>query len=199
MRLLAHFISVIFHPLIVPTLGATFIAYTDPFPFRNNLLFSVLSLVFVGTYLLPLLSILLLIRLGVVSNHHMPNRRERKWPLRLSLIFSGLTFFVLQYLQIHPTLSRLMLGVTMSIWAALLISREFKISLHMTAMGGLVALVFAESIMNQALFFNAVALALLIAGSVGSARLYLEAHHPMEVYSGFLMGFSLIMANLLIL
>lgn len=198
MRLLAQFISVIFHPLIVPTLGATFIAYSDPFPFRNNLLISILALVFFGTYLLPLISILVLIRLGVVSNHHMPDRQERKWPLRLSLFFSGLTFLMLQYLQIHPTLSRLMIGVTMSIWAALLISHEFKISLHMTAMGGLVALVFAESIMNQALFFNELSITLLIAGSVGSARLYLEAHHPMEVYSGFLMGFSLIMVNLLI-
>jgi membrane-associated phospholipid phosphatase len=198
MRLLAQFISVIFHPLIIPTLGATFIAYSDPIPFRNNLLFSVLGMVFIGTYLLPLLSILVLIRMGVVSNHHMPNRKERKWPLRLTLIFSGLTFFVLHNLQIHPTLARFMLGVTMSIWAALLISHEFKISLHMTAMGGLVALVFAESILNQLLFFNEIALALLIAGSVGSARLYLKAHHPLEVYSGFLLGFSLILMNLLI-
>jgi len=198
MRLLAQFISVIFHPLIIPTLGATFIAYADPIPFRNNLLLSVLALVFTGTYLLPLISILVLIRLGLVSNHHMPDRQERKWPLRMSLFFSALTFMALEFLQIHPILTRLMLGVTMSMWAALWISKTFKISLHMTAMGGLVALVLAESILNHSLFFNEIALALLIAGSVGSARLYLQAHDPVEVYSGFFMGFTLIMANLLI-
>lgn len=198
MRFLALFFSIVFHPLIIPTLGATFIAYTDPIPFRNNLLISVLILIFIGTYLLPLIGNLILIRRGVITDHQIPDRNERKWPLRIALLSTAITFLVLNYLQIHPLVTRLLLGTAMSIWAALLLTAEFKVSLHMIAMGGLVAVVLSESIVNQLLFFPELATAIGIAGIVGASRLYLQAHDPLEVYSGFLLGFSLILSNLLI-
>jgi membrane-associated phospholipid phosphatase len=63
-------------------------------------------------------------------------------------------------------------------------------SAHMTGTGGLLAIVIVLSMKFPT--FKALyplLLAILLNGIVGSARLYMDSHKPLEIYLGLIFGF----------
>jgi membrane-associated phospholipid phosphatase len=73
-----------------------------------------------------------------------------------------------------------------------LITSFWKISAHQTAMGGWVAVVavLSTKFTSEPLFYYLL-LIILLSGLFGTARLYLNAHRPAEIYGGFLLGFGI--------
>jgi membrane-associated phospholipid phosphatase len=68
----------------------------------------------------------------------------------------------------------------------------------MVALGGLMALIlFIAFYLKVNLSFYLI-LAALITGMTGSARLLLKAHTPGEVYGGFILGFVVVMASMIL-
>ena len=86
-----------------------------------------------------------------------------------------------------------MLGGLITLLITLLITIRFKISIHMVGMGGLMALIIFISFYLKVNLSFYLILAVLIAGITGTARLQLKAHNPVEVYSGFILGFAVVM------
>ena len=70
-----------------------------------------------------------------------------------------------------------------------IINLKYKISAHMVGIGGLLG---SLIVVSYVLKYNAVpqlSVLVLLAGVIATCRLYLKAHEPKQIYSGFFLGF----------
>lgn len=111
----ANIISHLFHPLLMATYGCliVFFGLTDtiyfiftPFKLKLVLTFTIFSF----TFLLPVLNLLILYKLGYVSSLMVEHRRERTFPLLMtSLCYFGL-FYMIYDFNIWPAIKLFILG-----------------------------------------------------------------------------------------
>ena len=197
---LSKFISIILHPIFMPLLAFHLTLETLPY-----LVFSIskylnyiYGIVIFCTIILPLLSIFFLMRKGRVGSLEMSNHKERSLPLFITVLWMSLGFFMLNNILLYaPLLKAEILGSILIILFASIISKFWKISLHLLAMGGVVgvfiALQFIEGgVMYLLLFF------ILLSGILGAARIAQKAHNHTQVYMGFLLGMSVELITLLL-
>ncbi|HXK99800.1 MAG TPA: hypothetical protein PLE90_00115 [Dysgonamonadaceae bacterium] len=193
MKLLAHIISAIFQPLLMPVYNVLLLfIYTDQFrvTYADHFL-EILLPVFVFSFAIPSLSILLMYRMRIISNISLDIRHERFIPYIFTLISYG--FMIYFYQKMGMPFWFIMLNVASVIVMALAIVVTFwwKISAHMFGVGGLMGGVMAVSHYVEHVTPHYLIMALfLISGLVGSSRLLLKKHTPAQVYTGFLLGFT---------
>ena len=196
MRLLAHIISAVFQPLLMPTL----VFYTVLFHVDNstNLTeqgqWSVLSLVFLTTCLIPVMIILLFRMVGVVKDLQMTDRKDRRFPF----LFVSIFYLVVTYLFMNqpildrsPILMISLMGITAVVLLTNFITYFWKISAHAAGVVGWLGFVVVLGNRfpgNNTLVLPLVA-AILLSGIVIWARLYLNAHRPKETLAGSVLGF----------
>lgn len=77
------------------------------------------------------------------------------------------------------------------------ITFRWKISMHMTAIGGLCGFLLVWGMNYQGDVRNAFILFLLLSGILATSRLYLKKHTPLQVYLGFLFGLFFVFGILL--
>jgi len=152
-----------------------------------------LLMVFLTTYVIPLLSIVMMKLTGNISSFHMETKDERVFPFSMiSLFYMVATYFFYLKFQVDPVLILAMASITVCVILLTSLTFFWKISAHMTGVSGLMAIVAAISIKYPTNFQLEILLgSIVLAGLIGSARLYLNAHRPFEVYMGFLLGFSI--------
>jgi len=189
----AKIISVIFHPLLIPTFGliilfntGTYLSYT---PFSVQLILYLR--IFFATYLLPISLIILLYKIGVIENILLNTKQDRTFPLLVSGVSFLLAYYLLLQFQIGlpAILVNLLLVSCVSVFANFGINFFWKISSHTIGIGGLTALAlsmfFQLNINTLALFSSLI----FLSGLLATARLFLQEHTPAQVYVGFLLGF----------
>ena len=71
----------------------------------------------------------------------------------------------------------------------LLVSLRWKISLHLTGMGALTAMLVVMNFIGVGNMFVPLAVVVLASGALASARLYLGCHNGAQVFAGFCGGF----------
>ena len=189
----AKIISHLFHPLLMATYGCliVFFGLTDtiyfiftPFKLKLVLTFTIFSF----TFLLPVLNLLILYKLGYVSSLMVEHRRERTFPLLMtSLCYFGL-FYMIYDFNIWPAIKLFILGGGLCIFFAAIVTLWWQISAHMIGIGGLIGALFAICYFMQMPILMAICACLIIAGCIGFARLKLNAHTPAQVYVGFIFG-----------
>jgi hypothetical protein len=196
----ARIISVLFHPLIIPTLGVmlifnsgTYLAYL-PFEYKKM----ILLIVFLCTFIIPLSILPFFFYQKMIMDINMPRPRERFTPLVISFIFLIFCYFLLKRIPVPPDYFNFCLGCAASVLATLFLLLKWKISLHMVGLGGLAGLISYIIIKMQVNLGFYFVLAVLAAGVTGTARLILEAHKPFEIYAGFLAGFLIIVSVMFI-
>ncbi|MDY0084962.1 MAG: hypothetical protein RBR84_03485 [Bacteroidales bacterium] len=197
-KLIAKILSVLFHPLLIPVWAyfaliwqADLILLRIPY----NMIWKLAGLIFMTTFLFPLSIIYLMLRFGLISSLQMPLRQERIAPLLITAVFFYLTYYLLKHLQIAPVLYVYMLGATLLAIIASAISLWWKISLHMIGLGAITGTFAGLVLLSPESFHLLLILSVLISGLIGTSRLILLAHKPMEVYVGFFTGF-LMMLNI---
>ena len=89
-----------------------------------------------------------------------------------------------------PILSSFILGVFLAASAALIANIYFKISMHAIGVGGLMGLCIVIANSQTMLMTWPLALALLIAGIVCTARLIVSDHTQRDIYLGLALGLS---------
>jgi hypothetical protein len=189
----ANIISQLFHPLLMATYGCliVFFGLTDtiyfiftPFKLKLVLTFTIFSF----TFLLPVLNLLILYKLGYVSSLMIENRKERTFPLLMtSLCYFGL-FYMIYDFNIWPAIKLFILGGGLCIFFAAIVTLWWQISAHMIGVGGLIGALLAICYFMQMPMLTAISLCIIIAGGIGFARLKLKAHTPAQVYVGFIFG-----------
>jgi len=128
--------------------------------------------------------------LDFIDNYQLHDRKNRILVFIPTSFFFWWTFMVFLKSDYPEVLSDVMLGATISVCIALLITSVFsKISLHTIGMGGLFAIVlFSVNIAVKDISLVLFA-TIFFAGLVGTSRMYLKAHNLQEVYNGYLVGF----------
>jgi len=194
----AQIVSIVFHPLFIPTY--TFLLFMQ----NNSLSFflitpgsqwMLLGLIVFTTFLLPAMMMLFMYKMKLISSLTIRQRSDRPGPILVTAIFFYLTYYLLKRLEIAPVFYVYMLGATTLAIISLLITLYWKISLHLVAAGGVTAVVTGFSFISQQAEPMLIISCLILSGLVGYARLRLNAHHPMEIYAGYGLGF-VIMSSL---
>lgn len=188
----ARVASILFHPLLIPTLGFLLL-FNSGFFFALipwNVKRFLLLVVFITTCVLPALSI------GVLSlNKHFDIRMEKSTDRAFPLIFSSISYYLgylmLRQFQFFPIYQLFLVSSILVQIALLIITLRWKISAHTAAIGGLTGGFLALSVRYHENPTLMIAALFLVAGIVASSRLILAKHSNAQVYSGFLLGFSI--------
>ena len=197
---LTQLISIILHPMFMPILALHLTLLVLPslaFTLSQNLLLIYGILIF-STMVLPLISIFWLMQKGKVSSLEMSNHKERSLPLFKTVIWMSFGYYLLQNLLFYtPILKAELLGAILIILLAAIISKFWKISLHLLGIGGVVGVFIALQIIHGD-FLYLLLLFVLLSGLLGVARIKQKAHNYAQVYAGFLVGLSVELITLLV-
>lgn len=192
-RLIALFVSVVFQPLLVPTLVFGLILYlvpeasSIPDVFKNR----IFLLIVLSTLAIPMVTIFGLRLSGTLKSIHMVDIKDRIVPFIVTTIYFLLTtYFLHDKNELDPILWQVLGIISVSIVGLTLVTFFWKMSAHMTGLGGLVATVIVLNL-KFATFDALYPLlgAIVLSGLVATCRLYLNAHKPLEIYIGFVYGF----------
>jgi membrane-associated phospholipid phosphatase len=194
---LARIISVVFHPLLLVTYLLLLLAFflpsaLYPVPIEGTMAF--ILFMFVLTFVLPVLNIVLFRVLGVVKSFTLETRSERVRPFFLiALLYCFVTYMLYTKWRVgmDDGLLKLLLIVNCLVVLAALITLFYKISIHSIGVAGLLGILLPlnKAAENNSLIVPTI-VALVIAGLVMSSRLQLNSHTPREVMLGSMIGFS---------
>ena len=191
---LAKLISVIFHPLLIPTYTILILFnlqyfFMDIIPFKAKMI--LFANVFGFTFMLPAFIIFILLKFSVIKSYQMEIKNERAIPLLITAIFYYMTYYLFRKINLPPLMYNFFLISTSLIIIALLINMFWKISLHTIALGGLMGILLCVNIKFNLDSRMWLLMAILAAGLTGTARLKLSSHYPSQIYTGYLLGFAM--------
>lgn len=196
MRLIAKIISILLHPLLIPTYGVLLLFTTARFiavPLLPKLIVAVT--VFCCTAIIPALIIFLFLKLGKVTSLEITNRQERTRPYLYSLITYLFCAYYLWKVNMPFWFVMMVAGSALSILILLLVNLRWKMSAHLSAMGGLLAGIFVVAIHYVINPYMLIIGTLFASAAVGSARVILNAHTPEQTLAGFFNGFFCVLAT----
>lgn len=187
----SKFISYFFHPINFPIIGTIlFFLFIPKFIFKPQE-YTILAVIFIGTYLFPIILLWLLKRFGMINSYHMVTIEERKFP---TLLFISISFIIGNWLYkslIVDILALLFFGYGLSlICTSIFLYLKLKISLHTLAISGLIGFLIYFSYFYKINLVPIMALLFVLGGLVASARLRLRAHQLNEVILGCVVGFA---------
>lgn len=185
----AKFISYFFHPINFSIIGSILYFLYIPRYIFKPLEYNILIVVFIGTYLFPVLLLLFMKRFRMIENYQMRGIEERKFP---TLLFTGITLIIWNWL--HKTnlvdlLSLFYLGYAICLLLSyVLLYFKKKISLHTAAIGGLIGFLIYFSLYYEINILPLLVVLFALSGLIASARLKLNAHTVSEILLGFLLA-----------
>lgn len=188
----ANIISWVFVPLLMPVYGIMLI-FTLSFlrfaPFHAKLLFTLI--VFGINFLVPMVLVLILKKLGVIEDIGLNGRKERLIPYVITMVcLAGTGFFL--YMKMAPLwVAMFYAGGALAALINMLVNFRWKISAHAAGIAGLVAMliqVIKEGPADDGIVWWIVG-AIVMAGLLGSARIWLGRHTLMQVLAGTAVGF----------
>lgn len=165
----------------------------DPFFIAGTPIDYFILLILVINAIAPALSLMIMMRFGLISDLQLRSREERLWPYLLVLFYYCISWLLVWWKDpgLPEFFPRFLTAVIASLLAALVITMKWKISMHMIAMGGAAgALLALRSYFPIDLTLILMSL-ILISSAVGSARIALRAHTHAQVYSGYALGLAI--------
>jgi hypothetical protein len=180
---LARLLSLLFHPLLALTYALLLLLLINPYAFgarsvADKRVMALLLSVFATSFLLPAFGVSLMKPLGLIKTLQMEDKIDRTGPYILAGVFYlWLYKNLLSTGQAPDLFTTCALG---AIVAMLLLAMK-------TWGGGMFDIPIANGILQLSL--NVVlAIAIVLAGLVGTARLALNAHEPKDLYRGYAAG-----------
>ena len=186
---LEKIVSILFHPVFVPTITVFLVVkiYSNIIILENQA-----GIILIGTcvfsLILPLLSVFILLLTKKIDSLEMPKKEERFLPILFASIWMILGFyFMKEIFSYAPIMKSIYLGAVYVMLISLLITKKWKISLHMLAIGGATGVfIMLEFLFGQNLML--LLITILISGILGFSRLSLKAHSLNQIYAGFIVG-----------
>lgn len=181
--------SYIFHPLLMPLLGAILYfsvtpRYTEPTLVRANLLAIAIVTLFV-----PIVVFFLLKNLGVVETIFLKEVKERKFPLMIQCILLLLIIKMIFDPYEEPEIYYFFVGILFSAFSALLmVFFKLKVSLHQIGVAGILMFLIGLSVHFKINLLISISFFLFVNGWVASSRLNSNSHTAAELWTGLLLG-----------
>lgn len=192
MNKISHLFSWVLSPVLIPTY-AVFIALwvTALAVLPVGLRLNVTLMTFLLTCVIPVVAIILLYKMKLISSPGLNNQKERYIPYVITAIcYLGAAWYMF---RIHASswLYMFMIGGAIAAAVSCIVNIWWKISAHLAAMGGLVALLFR--ILSDGIYicnmWALISVAILLTGILGSARIQLKCHTFWQVIAGAANGF----------
>jgi hypothetical protein len=212
---IARVLSFLGQPLLILTYILVIMLVINPFAFGAHHLGDqrtvVLFLnVLATTFLIPILSVSLLKPLGLIKSLEMRDKQDRTGPYIITGIFYLWLFKNFVSSGVVPELfTKFVLGATIALFFAFFINIFTKVSAHATGMGALIAMILLLAFKWAGASFEVgpillsinalLAIVMVFAGLVGTARLMAGAHTHADVWQGYLAGFvAVLLANVIL-
>lgn len=197
MKIFAKFISYIFHPLLFPTFGTVFILLVNPilyghFPDKLHIVW--LIIVFALTFVFPSIWLMMMKRLDMIESVELKTAKERIIPFVAAATFYLWTTWMFKpntNMKIPPNalVFFMMAGASVSLSIGFFINLFDKISIHSIAAGSMIGLFLSVIKFSSLDLRLLLPIAILLAGLIGTARLYLKEHNVQQVFLGYFVGF----------
>ncbi len=149
------------------------------------------GVVAIDTLLLPLGVIGILQGTGVIKDRSLQERKQRIIPIAVVALCYGLCILFLSKIIFAYLISRFVIAALCCVVTAGIITLFWKISLHMTSIGGMLGMLFAMCITGLGNLQYTLILFLILAGILAGVRLQMGSHTPLQIAAGFLLGFLL--------
>ncbi|MDQ3100839.1 MAG: hypothetical protein M3R08_05595 [Bacteroidota bacterium] len=191
----ARWISILLHPVFMPLYTIALVMWMDPdlvYFLPDQARYIMLTMIFVMTVAFPLTSTLLLLRAHLLTSLEMRTSQERIAPFGMTLLYYCMTYYLLRQSPLHPVVLSIFAGVIVAMLLTLLITLRWKISAHMVGVGGMLGAITAVTVVHSLAVFPIIALVIVIAGLLGTARSIAGTHMPAQIYSGVALGFAAI-------
>lgn len=209
LRGIARLISILFHPLLILTWITIVLLVVNPYWFgvhRPADKAPLLLAIFFSSFVIPGISVLLMRFLGMVETIELKDKKERIGPY----IATGV-FYLWLYVNfrndpgVPPHFAAFVLGSVIGLFLAFFINNFSKISAHAVGMGGLTGMFIILTSLGsfdpvfirlgslgaiQTTVTTLLLLSILAAGLVGSSRLILKAHEPIDLFGGYMVGLA---------
>lgn len=191
--ILAKGLSILLYPLFIPTYGMALCCYADGLrevPVHPVYWAVAIGGTFVLTCVLPLTAILIMMRRGEIKDLYIEAAQERTMPYLYALLgFAFWCYLLIGILHMPLYINVICIGATVAIGLVLLINRWWKISAHLTALGGLTGGIMSYCLGTGLIpTWGTFCLWFVLAILLMYARLWLRAHTPTQVVAGWLLG-----------
>lgn len=187
----AQGVSWLLHPMLMPLYvlfflfnGDSVFAFLPPDTKRYCYLITVFFLV-----ILPVLSLPVFRYFHLIKDYALNDKQERVYPILATVGAAFVGFWLLGRVAYTNIVQQLFLVLIILLSVFSVITLRWKISMHMTAVGGLCGFLLAMGMKYPGDVRGSFILMLLLAGLLASSRLLLKKHNPQQVYLGFLFGF----------
>lgn len=189
MKRVAQILSVLFHPLLVPIYALLQINLMPFFcpgsdTLRHVLIFGSMFVLVVP----PIIWYIVLYKFNVIKSWKATTRKERIWPYLFTILSYILVSIISYLLKVDYGFTQLWQGAALALVLVFIINFFWKISAHATGMGSWLGMLFFLSIYNGFSLLSEIIIVILSSGLVGWSRLKLDAHTPMQVFFGYLLG-----------
>jgi membrane-associated phospholipid phosphatase len=182
MTKLAHLISNTIHPIVLPIVTFwTLMQFGFGEPLNDRYLYLFVVVVFCSV--IPSLVVIVLKKMGKVSDYDISRRESRALPFLIGVVGYFVGALTLYLLNAPPIIVGFMLCYAINTMLIFFITLVWKISVHVTSLGGpIAAMTYVFGV--QSLWL------LLLMLPLAWARVHLKAHTPMQTVAGGTLGFS---------
>ena len=173
MKRIAKTISVVFNPLVIAPFTFYILIFNNNNP--NSYLLFLIAIFF--SSVLPFSSIIYFKKIGKISSLEAPIRKQRLELLVISSLYNSIAFVLLNYFHASDIVQGLMFCYAINTAITWLITRHWKISIHMIGLGGpFVALILSG--------YHNLFLMVVIIVLVYLSRIKLKAHNHAQLIAG---------------
>lgn len=193
LRYIAGLISWLFHPLLLGLYMCVYLVYYQPDFFmgigekgkgQTVLIYAINAVFF------PVVSVLLCKALGFIRSITHNTQKERIILYSITMVFFFWTFYVFNNKPgMPPIVAKMALGIFLTVSLNFIANIYIKISMHTAGAGGLIGLMVMTVFSTPVFIGYPLAVAILIAGVVCTARLLVSDHSMREVVWGLISGF----------
>jgi membrane-associated phospholipid phosphatase len=160
------------------------------FPYSDTTRINILLLVFLATFLIPMLPIGIYFRKNFPERLFNANGRERVMAILMVVLVYLMVFFWFSYIGLRENFVASVIGASLlNAWISGFFSLFARPSIHAAGTGTLVTFVLYFQYINPDFNLLGVAMGvILLSGVIWSSRLSLEAHDFLELIFGAFIG-----------
>lgn len=174
----------------MPTLGLLVLfnsgTYLQFVPYEYKRVIFLIVIIITGVVPVALMPLLRFKRM--ITSYTINEKNERRIPLFFTAVFYAINIWYLHRLQVPASIELFYIGVFISVFASWIINLFWKISAHMIGIGGIVGLIIVIIFRFYTQLSLFLIIAIITAGAIGTARLYLKEHNQAQIYTGFFVG-----------
>ena len=188
--ILAQLLSYGLHPGSLPTVGTLYIIYALPQIFNLESIVRMMSIVLVGTYIIPVIVIYIMTLLGVIESVHLINKKDRIYPYTITTLSALLTSRILTSMGAPVEIIYCSLGCAFILVVSAVLIPFFKSSAHLAGITGFAGLYLGMNEKYGSGEFKNLLIIILLCIALAWARIYLKRHTLKEVLTGSILGFG---------